>query len=133
MNRPVKRILPILFGAALALSSVGAATGAFAHDGRDSSEHDNGRGHDCRSPGGPSHGRPCTSPRDPRCQPPPPSECDGLNGAAEGLCRAYCDRLDCPGGDDRACLFLRAAWGKVSGSAGLPVRCRVLRVRRRRA
>ena len=120
MNRRARRILPILFGSALALSSVGAATGAFAHDTRDFPEHDNGGGHDCRSPSGPSHERPCTSPRDPRCQPPPPSPCDGLNGAADGLCRAYCDRLDCAGSDDRACLLLRVAWRKVSGHAVFP-------------
>lgn len=53
--------------------------------------------------------------------------CDGLSGAAFGLCNAYCEATDCGDGvnnaNDRACQSLRKNWKKHTGLDELPCEC----------
>lgn len=47
--------------------------------------------------------------------------CAGVNGAAAGVCRAYCRALQCPEGHPgAACETLRVVWSKHTGSPLFP-------------
>lgn len=49
------------------------------------------------------------------------SQCSGLNGAAMGLCNAYCNALHCPDGHQgRACERLLANWQRQTGVPFFP-------------
>jgi hypothetical protein len=54
----------------------------------------------------------------------PPAEeavCDGLMGAAFGLCVAYCEANDCDAfPDSQACDVLRDKYAKITGELGFP-------------
>lgn len=53
--------------------------------------------------------------------------CDGLSGAAFGLCNAYCEATDCGDGvnnaNESACASLRKNWKKHTGLDELPCDC----------
>ena len=54
---------------------------------------------------------------------PPADEtsCDGLTGAAHGLCVAYCEANDCNlDSDSEECTSLRANFAKITGSTSFP-------------
>jgi len=60
----------------------------------------------------------------------PPSEetvCDGLHGAAFGLCNAYCEATDCGDGVNyasfKACASLQKNWKKKTGLDEFPCDC----------
>jgi hypothetical protein len=54
----------------------------------------------------------------------PPAEevvCDGLGGAAFGLCVAYCEANDCDlTPDSQACNVLRENYVRITGELGFP-------------
>ena len=54
---------------------------------------------------------------------PPADEttCDGLKGAAHGLCVAYCEANDCElDPDSQECRVLRANFAKITGRTSFP-------------
>lgn len=53
----------------------------------------------------------------------PPSEetaCDGLHGAAFGLCNAYCEAQDCDVHPRPSCAQLRANFSRITGTSSFP-------------
>jgi hypothetical protein len=60
---------------------------------------------------------------------PPSGEtiCQGLTGAAHGLCTAYCEAMDCdsaaPQASPKACAKVAANYAKITGQGTLPCDC----------
>jgi hypothetical protein len=52
--------------------------------------------------------------------PEPPGPCDGLTGAAQGLCNAFCVAQDCPNNPDQSCEMLRRNFALQTGSSTFP-------------
>ena len=49
------------------------------------------------------------------------SSCDGMTGAAHGLCVAYCEANDCElDPDSQECHQLRANFAKITGRTSFP-------------
>jgi hypothetical protein len=75
-----------------------------------------------------SHAQPLSSLGTPDGVPPSGETiCQGLTGAAHGLCTAYCEAMDCdsanPQASQKACDKVAASYAKITGQGTLPCDC----------
>ena len=75
-----------------------------------------------------SHAQPLSSLGTPDGVPPSGETiCQGLTGAAHGLCTAYCEAMDCDSGNPqaspKACAKVAANYAKITGQGTLPCDC----------